>query len=97
MKKKTKVIIVITIIIIITMWLIIFCIDYYRCANLKEPIFVIAKTKFSIYISDGSETFTYYCLGYRVVLGKKNISEYKTQVNSVEMYIFNKRIVDLKK
>lgn len=65
MKKTVKTIIKILLILII-LWLIAFGIDYYRCSNLKEPIFVIQSIQDQLGTFDGSEMFSCHCLGYKV-------------------------------
>ena len=86
MNKKVKIIlgIVITLLII---WGVIFIIDYNRCANLKEPIFVI---KGEILRDGGS--YNSYGLGYNVKVKKTTSVEYGIQLEKVEMYIFGKCI-----
>ncbi len=95
MKKSIKWVIRILIGVII-LWLIIFGIDFYRCSHLKEPIFVLSKWYKDMYFNNGRIDFTCYCLGYRVNLSTVPISENKKQVTWIEMFIFNKCIVEEK-
>lgn len=92
MKKVIKLIIKILIGIII-LWIIIFGIDFYRCSHLKEPIFVLSRLYKDMLYSDGSDIFTCYCLGYRVNLSTIPTSANKRQVTWIEMFIFDKCIV----
>ena len=47
-------------------WGIIFTIDYYRCSNMKEPIFTISKQENDLSI----KSVTHQGLGYRVEVEK---------------------------
>ena len=69
----------------------IFAIDYNRCTNLKMPIFVKAGQAL-----DDSGSGTYYGLGYKVEVKKYLSAEYGSQLESVEMYFFNKCIYLIK-
>lgn len=86
MNKGLKVLIGI-IIALIAIWVLIFCVDYLRCANFKMPIFVIAEET-----ADDGGSGTYYGLGYRVEVKKSLSAEYGAQLEKVEMYIFNRFI-----
>lgn len=68
MKKSLKILIGVIVAIII-LWGIIFFIDYSRCSNFKEPIFVVAGET-----ADDGGSGTYYGLGYKVKM-EKTISE----------------------
>ena len=71
MKKFVK-ILIIELIILVVLWIIVFGIDYYRCSNLKEPIFVCEKMIRPIgyeFLDEdvyGQRDFDCKCLGYRV-------------------------------
>ena len=84
MNKKIKVLIVIVLSVIL-LWGVIFAIDYFRCSNLKMPIFVIPGET-----ADDGGSGTYYGLGYSVEVEKNVSAEYGIQIESVEMYIFDK-------
>lgn len=75
------------VIVIVVLWSIIFIIDYARCTNFKEPIFVISGET-----ADDGGSGTYYGLGYRVEIEKNISSEYGLQLVKVEMYMFDKII-----
>ena len=84
MNKKIKVILIIVLSLIL-LWGVIFAIDYIRCSNFKMPIFVIPGET-----ADDGGSGIYYGLGYSVDV-KKNISaDYGEQIESVEMFIFDK-------
>lgn len=72
---------------IIVLWSIIFVIDYTRCRNFKEPIFVVA-----VETADDGGSGTYYGLGYKIEIEKNISAEYGVQLLKVEMYIFDKFI-----
>lgn len=72
---------------VIVLWSIIFIIDYTRCCNFKEPIFVIAGET-----ADDGGSGIYYGLGYKVEIEKNISAEYGIQLLKVEMYIFDKFI-----
>ena len=72
---------------VIVLWSIIFIIDYTRCRNFKEPIFLIARET-----ADDGGSGTYYGLGYKVEIEKTISAEYGIQLLKVEMYIFDKFI-----
>ncbi len=95
MKKSVKIILGI-IIVIILLLIIAFGIDYYRCSNLKEPIFRLSMYKPDIAISDGSEYISYYCPGYIVDLQRTPTLDGKMQVKWIAMQIFNKTIINKK-
>ena len=84
MNKKTKLLISILLSLIL-FWGIIFGIDYFRCSNLKMPIFVIPGDT-----ADDGGSGTYYGLGYSVEVEKNVSAEYGVQIESVEIYIFDK-------
>lgn len=87
MKKGFKLLITV-IVILIVLWVVIFCIDYFRCRSFKEPIFVVA----GITADDGGSGM-YYGLGYKVRIEKTISAEYGPQLFRVEMYMFDKFIV----
>ena len=64
-----------------------FATDYYRCANLKKPIFAqgVADT---LYDDGGSGT--YRGPGYTIVLEGQLTAEYGYVVESVEMYLLGR-------
>ena len=64
MNKSIKIVIGIIITIII-IWGIIFTIDYYRCSNMKEPIFTISKQENDLSIKSVTHHRRYLkkCLG----------------------------------
>lgn len=84
MNKKLKVLLIIVLSLIL-LWGVVFAIDYFRCSNLKMPIFVIPGET----VDDGGSG-TYYGLGYSVDVEKNISAEYGIQIESVEMYIFDK-------
>ena len=86
MNKKIKVLIIILLFIIL-LWGVIFLVDYFRCLNVKMPIFVIPGET-----ADNGGSGTYYGLGYSVGVEKNISAEYGDQIESVEMYIFDKCI-----
>lgn len=86
MKKSIKILIS-TIVALIALWLIIFFIDYSRCSNFKEPIFV----KSGVTADDGGSGI-YYGLGYKVKTEKTISAEYGPTLVRVEMYMFDKFI-----
>lgn len=87
MKKSLKILISV-IVVLIVIWGIIFFVDYSRCSNLKEPIFVIAGVT-----ADDGGSGTYYGLGYKVKMQKSISAEYGVGLVKVEMYLFNQFIV----
>lgn len=84
MNKKLKVLLIIVVSLIL-LWGVIFAIDYFRCSNLKMPIFVIHGES-----ADDGGSGTYYGLGYSVEVEKNLSAEYGIQIESVEMYILDK-------
>jgi len=86
MNKGLK-IVVSVIIVLILLWVTIFYIDYLRCGNFKEPIFVIAKET-----ADDGGSGIYYGLGYRVKIEKTISNDYGPTLVRVEMYVFDKFI-----
>lgn len=86
MKKSLKILIGVIVAIII-LWGIIFFIDYSRCSNFKEPIFVVAGET-----ADDGGSGTYYGLGYKVKMEKTISAKYGAELIKVEMYIFDKFI-----
>ena len=64
MNKKIKILIIILLSIIL-LWGVIFLVDYFRCVNLKMPIFVISGEA-----ADDGGSGTYYGLGYSVEVEK---------------------------
>ena len=86
MKKSIKILISI-IVLLIVLWGIIFFIDYLRCSNFKEPIFV----KVGVTADDGGSGI-YYGLGYKVKIEKTISAEYGPTLVRVEMYMFDKFI-----
>lgn len=87
MKKYSKKIISIILAPII-LWGIIFFIDYTRCGNFKEPIFVIAGKA-----EEKGKKETYYGLGYKVETEKTNVPGNEPTLVKIEMYILDKFIV----
>lgn len=84
MNKKLKVLLIIVLSLIL-LWGVLFAIDYFRCSNLKMPIFVIPGET-----ADDGGSGTYYGLGYSVDVEKNISAEYGVQIENVEMYIFDK-------
>ena len=84
MNKKLKVLLIIVLSLIL-LWGVVFAIDYFRCSNLKMPIFVIPGET-----ADDGGSGTYYGLGYSVDVEKNISAEYGEQIESVEMFIFDK-------
>ena len=83
-----KKIVIIIFAVLIVLWGVIFFIDYSRCCNFKEPIFVVA----GITADDGGSGI-YYGLGYKVKIEKTNSAEYGPTLLKVEMYMFDSFIV----
>ena len=86
MKKSIKILISI-IVVLIVLWEIIFFIDYSRCSNFKEPIFVVTRDT-----ADDGGSGIYYGLGYKVKIEKTISAEYGLTLVRVEMYMFDKFI-----
>ena len=84
---KSKKVVFVILIAVIVLWSIIFMIDYTRCSNFKEPLFVISGET-----ADDGGSGTYYGLGYKVEIEKSISDEYGIQLVKVEMYIFDKFI-----
>ena len=78
MNKKLKVLIIILLFIIL-LWGVIFLVDYYRCLNVKMPIFVIPGET-----ADNGGSGTYYGLGYSVEVEKNISAEYDVQLSECE-------------
>lgn len=72
MKKSFKIIITLTIFVLL-FYMLVFGVDYYRCSNMKLPVFAIK-------VNDN----TYYGLGYRIETENK-----EEHLTKVEMYMFN--------
>ena len=87
MKKNFKILIGVIVGVVI-LYGITFLIDYYRCSNLQEPIFVIAKQENDL----TRKKITYLGLGYKVEVEKEVTQEYGNQIIKVEMYMFNQLI-----
>ena len=85
--KKVIKILLVAVITILILWSTIFIIDYVRCSNFKDPIFVISGET-----ADDGGSGTYYGLGYKVEIEKNISAEYGLQLIKVEMYIFDKFI-----
>ena len=83
MKKSLKILISI-IVAVIVLWGIIFFIDYSRCSNFKQPIFVVARET-----ADDGGSGIYYGLGYKVKIEKTISAEFGPSLVRVEMYMFN--------
>ena len=73
--------------VILVLWGLIFTIDYVRCSSFLEPVFVIAGQT-----ADDGGSGTYYGLGYKVKIEKNISAQYGTQLEKVEMYMFDKFI-----
>jgi len=86
MNKSLKIVVSI-IIILISLWVIIFFIDFMRCASFKMPIFVVAGET-----ADDGGSGTYYGLGYKVEVKKHISADYGGQLEKIEMYMFDKFI-----
>ena len=86
MNKSVKVVISI-VLILISLWVIIFFIDFMRCASFKMPIFVVAGET-----ADDGGSGIYYGLGYKVKMEKNISAETGPILVKVEMYIFDKFI-----
>lgn len=82
MKKVASIIVI-----LIILWGVVFFIDYTRCSNFKEPIFV----KAGVTADDGGSGI-YYGLGYKVKIEKTISDEYGPTLVRVEMYMFDKFI-----
>ena len=82
-----KKIVITALITLIILWAIIFFIDYSRCSDFKEPIFVVAGVT-----ADDGGSGTYYGLGYKVEMEKTISAQYGPTLVKVEMYIFDKFI-----
>ena len=83
-----KKIIISIVAVLILLWIIIFLVDYSRCSNFKEPIYVVAGET-----ADDGGTGTYYGLGYKVEIEKIISPEYGTKIVKIEMYILDKFII----
>lgn len=86
MKKKILVVVGI----IICLWIMIFLVDYVRCSNFKEPIFVFSKTHNDLQYSDNRKVYTCNGLGYKVEVEKVRTEENEDTLVKVEMYMFGK-------
>ena len=86
MNKSLKVVLKI-VIILISLWVIIFTIDFIRCSHFKMPIFVVEGDT-----ADDGGSGTYYGLGYRVEVKKHISPDYGGQLEKIEMYMFDKFI-----
>ena len=73
---------------ILLLYLIIFFIDYNRCSNMQEPIFVVLKQENDL----TQKSITYQGLGYRVEVEKTVSAKCGPEITRVEMYIFDKFI-----
>ena len=78
MNKKIKVLLIIVLSLIL-LWGVIFAIDYFRCSNLKMPIFVIPGET-----ADDGGSGTYYGLGYSVEVEKNISAEYGEQIRCIK-------------
>ncbi len=74
--------------ILVALWGVVFLIDYSRCSQFKEPIFVVAGET-----ADDGGSGTYYGLGYKVKMEKNISAETGPVLVKVEMYMFDKFIV----
>ena len=86
MNKSLKVVLKI-VIILISLWVIIFTIDFIRCSHFKMPIFVVAGDT-----ADDGGSGTYYGLGYKVEVKKHISADFDGQLEKIEMYMFDKFI-----
>ena len=84
MKKRLKIIICVILVIMI-FWGIIFFIDYSRCKDFKEPVFVVAGE-----MVEDTCTGVYYGLGYKVEVEKTAPDADEDELVKVEMYMFDK-------
>ena len=82
-----KKIVIIIFAVLIVLWGVIFFIDYSRCCNFKEPIFVIAGET-----ADDGGSGIYHGLGYKVKMEKTISSKCGSELVKVEMYMFDKFI-----
>ena len=82
-----KKVVISILVILIVLWGVIFFIDYSRCSQFKEPIFVVAGET-----ADDGGSGTYYGLGYKVKMEKNISAETGPILVKVEMYIFDKFI-----
>lgn len=73
--------------VILVLWGLVFTIDYVRCSNLMEPVFVVAGQT-----ADDGGSGIYYGLGYKVKVEKNISAEYGPELVKVEMYMFDKFI-----
>jgi len=73
--------------VILVLWGLIFTVDFIRCGNFKEPIFVIAGET-----ADDGGSGIYYGLGYQVKVEKNISSGAGPELVKVEMYMFDKFI-----
>ncbi len=87
MKKVVKWLIGIFIVVIL-LWLMAFCIDYFRCVNLKEPIFALSRLNYAVKFSDGTTFLTCECMGYRI-----NLTKQGEKIVGTEMYLLENRII----
>jgi len=84
MNKILKMLIIILVTILV-LWVIVFTIDYVRCSNFKEPVFVVAGET-----ADDGGSGIYYGLGYKVKIEKNISAEYGQRLTRVEMYILDR-------
>ena len=82
-----KKVVISILVILIVLWGVIFFIDYSRCSQFKEPIFVVAGET----VDDGGSGI-YYGLGYKVKIEKNISAETGPILVKVEMYILDKFI-----
>ena len=73
--------------VILVLWGLVFTVDYVRCSNLMEPVFVVAGQT-----ADDGGSGIYYGLGYKVKIEKNISAEYGPELVKVEMYMFDKFI-----
>lgn len=78
MKRKIAMVLVL----LLVLWMVVFAVDYFRCMDLKKPVFAIART-----VDDGGSG-TYHGLGYRVEIEGHLDAEYGYVVESTEIWLF---------
>lgn len=77
--------VLIAVLVIVLVWAAMFCVDFYRCAHLRKPIFVVAAET-----ADDGGSGTYLGLGYRVEVEGTLSAEAGFVVRSVEMRMFGR-------
>ena len=67
---------------LLVLCMVFFAVDYFRCMDLKKPLFTVAST------ADDGGSGTYHGLGYRVEIQGHLDAEYGFVVESAEVWLF---------